>query len=49
MTLTPFTVGELEAAASEAGLDRIGAYASWAREPFEPGSSMVALLELRRT
>lgn len=49
VSLTPFTVGELEEAASEAGFGRVGAYASWTREPFEPGSSMVALLELRRT
>ncbi|HQO67031.1 MAG TPA: hypothetical protein PLI66_09860 [Spirochaetales bacterium] len=48
-TLTPFTVDELLEAASEAGLEARGAYSSWARQPFEPSSSMVALLELVRT
>lgn len=48
-TLTPFAVDELLEAASEAGLEARGAYSSWARQPFEPSSSMVALLELVRT
>ncbi|MBU0927827.1 MAG: class I SAM-dependent methyltransferase [Spirochaetes bacterium] len=46
--LTPYIVDDVLGAASVSGLEPKGVYSSWTREPFDPGTSTVALLELGR-